>query len=90
MVGSLKLLAPHHGSVCWDLASVPGAFPGETTASAAPGGKRKHQNKGKKKQLVPLVRLRSRHGSLGPLGLDVMLEGFPKVTRLWGGGVVLF
>lgn len=52
--------------------------------------KEKYQNKGKKKQLVPLVRLRSCHSSLSPLGLDTMLEGFPKVTQLWGGGVVLF
>lgn len=73
------------------LASVPGAFPGEMTALAAPGGvKEKYQNKGKKKQLVPLVRLRSRHSSLSPLGLDAMLEGLPKVLRLRGGGVVLF
>lgn len=72
-------------------ASVPGASPGETTASGAPGGvKENYKNKGKKKQLVPLVRLRSRHSSLSPLGLDAMLEGLPKVARLRGGGVVFF
>lgn len=60
-------------------------------AAGAPGGvKGKYKNKGKKKQLVPLVRLCSRHGSLSPLGLDAMLEGLPKVTRLRGRGIVFF
>lgn len=52
--------------------------------------KEKYQNKGKKKQLVPLVRLRSCHSSLSSLGPGTILEGFPKVTRLWGGGLSCF
>lgn len=91
MVGSLKLLAPHHGSMCWDLplCQEPSL---EKRRHRVPHGrvKEKYQNKGKKKQLVPLVRLRSRHSSLSPLGPDAMLEGLPKVTRLQGRGVVFY
>lgn len=92
MVSFLKLLAPHHGSMCWDLPLCQEPLPWRNDGIGCPRRvKEKNQNKGKKKQLVPLVRLRSRHSSLSSLGLDAMLEGLPKVTRLrGGGGVVLF